>query len=147
MGLSKLFGKSSDQNEENVRIDLSDRYYTLLMQTLESYDVARYNMKPYVDSRLNKDDNGYFLRLPFNEANLLYGAIQLLWKDLSNKATDRIKEISRNEKLPEGERQKALDEMLNIILTSRKETGDIEELLQVFDYQLCPEQYHPFGAR
>ena len=136
MGLLKRSSRQRE-DEDKVRIDLNDRWYTLLMRTLEHDDIARYDIKPYVEARIEKDKHGYFLRLPYTEAMLLYGALRLLWNNVSNEVLQIAQEAQWKEK----------EDALAKFLAKSEGKGDIRELIEVFQYQLVPEEYHPFGPR
>jgi len=150
MGFLGFFKKASDkhENEDIVRIDLSNRWYRLLMRCLERDDVDGSTTEVYLKAGLKKDKKGYFIRLPYPEVKLIYNVLYVLWEKLSNQSLQdmqdslaKIKEKAEDEQLQGG------DEMFAEFLASSEQARDLRELLEVFQYQMCPEEYHPFGQR
>ncbi len=136
-----LFKRSSHQHEDVtvVRIDLSSRQYSWLIRTIERDDAR--SIKDCVKARLTKDEKGYFLRLPLPEYELLDSALYSFWEKESNEFIQNLPDTL------DTMRQLSPADKLNKILAMKEEQGDLLELIQVFQYQCCPEEYHPFGPR
>lgn len=152
MGFFRLFGKATHKHEDEdiVRIDLSDRQYGSLMRSLERDDIADSTIKVYVEARLKKDEKGYFLRLPYPDAQLIYGTLKLLRKRVANQSLQDMQDWVASMKKPENKQQQGMDEPVKVYETYRatsEQEADLRELLEVFQYQMCPEEYHPFGPR
>jgi len=146
----ELFKRSSRQHEDEavVRIDLTKKWYSLLMRSVR-HDDARF-IEDYVKARLEKDEKGHFLRLPYPDVRFLLGELNLL----RSKVSDEIMKIipvafvSMNEhtEKEQAETAETKDALAKFEALSQRE-GDLRTLIQVFDYQFCPEEYHPFGPR
>ena len=145
-----LFERSSRQHEheDKVRIDLTEEEYTWLMRSIERDDAG--SIKACVKARLEKDEKGYFLRLPYPEARLLLDALRALYNKVSNEvlqvlpdALAAMKEQTEKEPAQVTETEDALDKFLAM----NEEKSDLQFLIEVFFYQFCPEEYHPFGPR
>jgi hypothetical protein len=146
----ELFKRSSHQYEDEVmvRIDLTKEWYTSLMRSI-GHDDARF-IEGYVKARLQKDKNGYFLRLPYPDVRLLLGALNLLRSKISDEIIKIIPVAfaSMNEQT---EKEQALTTEMEDALAKfeamSERQSDLGALIEVFFYQIVPEEHHPFGPR
>ena len=146
----ELFKRSSSQHEDEdiVRIDLTKQEYSLLMRSVR-HDDAR-SIKDYVKARIETDEKGRFLRLPYPDVRFLLGELNLL----RSKISDEIMKIipvafaSMNEQTEkeQAETAETKDALAKFEALSQRES-DLRTLIEVFFYQIAPEEHHPFGPR
>jgi len=136
------------EDEDMVRVDLTEEWYTLLMRSLENDD-ARF-IRDYLRARLQKDKKGYFLRLPYPDVRLLLGTLRLLWSDISNEVIRIIPEafssLAKQNETEQTETPEAEEALARFEAMSERKR-DLQTLIEVFDYQMCPEEHRPFGPR
>jgi len=146
----ELFKRPSHQHEAEamVRIDLTKKWYSSLMRSLR-HDDARL-IEDYVKARLQKDEKGYFIRAPYPDIRFLLGELNLLRNKLSEEiikiipvAFATMNEQSEKEQAETAETEDALAKFEAL---SRRES-DLGTLIEVFFYQIAPEEHHPFGPR
>ena len=144
-----LRGASDKRKKEDiVRIDLSNRWYDLLMRCLERDDVDGSITEVYLKAGLKRDKKGYFIRLSYPEVQLIYNALYVPWEKLSNQSLQDMQDsLAKIKEKAEEEQLQGEDEMFSEFLASSEQARDLRELLEVFQYQMCPEEYHPFGQR
>jgi hypothetical protein len=138
----------SKEDGDMVRVDLTEEWHSLLMRSLKNDD-SRF-IEDYIKARLQKDKKGYFLRLPYPDVRLVLGALNLLQSNVSNEVMRIIPEaFSSLDKQNETEQTQTpeAEEALARFQAMSERIRDLLTLIEVFDYQMCPEQYHPFGPR
>ena len=147
----ELFKRSSQQHKDEVmvRIDLTKEWYTLLMRSIE-HDDAQF-IKDYIKARLEKDKKGYFLRLPYPDVRLLVGALGLLRSKISDEVIKMIPVAFPAAMNEQTEKEQALtaetkDALVKFEAMSERQS-DLDTLIEVFLYQIAPEEHHPFGPR
>jgi len=146
----ELFKRSSHQHEDEVivRIDLTEEWYTSLMRSIE-HDDAQF-IKDYVKARLQKDKKGYFLRLPYSEVRLILSELDRLRSKVSDEIIKIIPvaftSMNAQTEKEQAETTETEDALAKFEAMSERQS-DLETLIEVFLYQIAPEEHHPFGPR
>ena len=113
------------------------------------HDDARF-IEGYVKARLEKDEKGHFIRLPYPDANLLLGGLHLLWNKVSDEIMKKIPvafaPMNEQTEKEQSETAEIKDALAKFEALSQRQS-DLRTLIDVFSYQIVPEEHHPFGPR